>query len=415
MIRLPSRFVPVVLFAFFVLAAPQPAGAQSPAPAQQPPQPFAPQWGMLAGWDLFGTKGCGKCHSIRGFGPVTGPDLAATESGKSFFDVGAAMWNHLPRMGAEMRQAGIERATFTPLEISNLIAFLYTAQYFDPLGDAKRGEQLFAAKRCLQCHSVGGVGGRVGPELDGLKRVNSPVLVAAAMWNHGPQMEEAMRLRGIQRPRFEGNELLDIIAYIVASARDTRGESQQVVPGTPDRGRRLFTEKKCVTCHAVGGRGGRVGPDLGRAGHHISLTQFASRMWNHAPAMAAKMKERGIDPPKLSGQDMADLLAYVYVSHYFDPTGNARRGQQVVRDKGCLGCHSVRGNGGTVAADFARSGVVRTPGGLVAGMWNHSRLMEAQAQRQNVVWPTLSGQDLGDLAAYFASLKAVNTQKPAAR
>src|SRR5206468_3017115 len=152
-------------------------------------------------------------------------------------------------------------------------------------------------------------------------------------------------------------------------------------------GEKLFTERSCATCHAVVGKGGRVGPDLGGPGHHVSLTDFAARMWNHGPKMWAAMKERGIDVPKLSGQDTADILAYLYVAHYFDPRASAGRGARTVRDRGCLSCHSVNGKGGKAAADFATSNVVGTPGGLIAGMWNHAPLMEAAAQKQGVSWP----------------------------
>lgn len=124
----------------------------------QPPQPFAPEWAMLAGGKVFAEKGCGKCHALRGFGGKVGPDLGRIETGKSFFELGAAMWNHLPRMGARMREVGIERPTLTPAELSNLIAFLFTAQYYDELGNPQSGEQLFAAKGCVQCHEVGRAG-----------------------------------------------------------------------------------------------------------------------------------------------------------------------------------------------------------------------------------------------------------------
>jgi cytochrome c2 len=83
-------------------------------------------------------------------------------------------------MGARMREAGVARPTLTPLEASNLIAFLFTIQYYDELGDPGAGETLFAAKGCVQCHEVGGQGGRVGPGLDFLKRASSPVLVAGS-------------------------------------------------------------------------------------------------------------------------------------------------------------------------------------------------------------------------------------------
>jgi mono/diheme cytochrome c family protein len=387
--------------------------AQQPA-LQQPPRPFAPEWALIAGWDVYAKKGCGQCHGVRsGSEGRAAPDLARIQSGTGFYELGAAMWNHLPLMGTKMREMGIERPTLTPLELSNVLAFVFTAQYNDEQGDAKTGERVFTTKRCVQCHSVGGKGGSVGPPLDALKRANSPVLVAARMWSHGPRMTEAMRAQGIERPTFKGNELVDVIAYVTAAARDPGGESTQVVPGTPERGEKLFRDKQCAACHTIGGKGGKVGPELGRA-HHVSLTQFAGLMWNHGPAMWARMKERGIQPPELTGQEMADIVAYLYTSHYFDPAaGSSARGQQVVKTKGCVTCHSVRGQGGKVAADFATSNVVGSPAALVAAMWNHSRMMEDQAAKQGLKLPKLTGQELADLAAYVRSLtKPTSTSQP---
>lgn len=426
MIRPSARALAItVALVTFALAA-LPAFAQSPAApgastdqpaADKPPTPFSPEWAQLAGWEVFTQKGCGKCHSVRGVGGKVGPDLGRIK-GTSFFAVGADLWNHVPKMGARMREARVERPRLTAREAGNLIAFLFTAQYADESGDAGNGQKLFTAKGCVTCHAVGGAGGGVGPALDRMKRANSPVSVAAAMWNHGPRMAAAMKDKSITRPTLEGKDLLDIVAYLRSASKDT-GETEQVLPGTPDRGRNLFTAKKCAACHAVGGRGGRVGPDLGTPGHHMSLTEFATRMWNHAPAMAARMKERGIEQPKLSGQDIADVLAYLYVSRYFEPTPSAERGRALAQDKGCLGCHSVRGTGGgtraTIAADFSRSQLVRTPQGLVAGMWNHSLLMERAAQQRNAAWPTLTGEELADLSAYLASVSAPGGRKPAPR
>lgn len=388
----------------FVFSSPS-ALAQQPA-QQQPPLPFAPDWALLAGWDVYAKKGCGQCHGVRGGSGRVGPDLARIQSGTGFYDLGAAMWNHLPIMGTRMREMGIERPTLTPLELSNVLAFIFTAQYNDELGNSAAGERWFVAKGCVQCHAVGGKGGNVGPALDGLKRANSPVLVAVRMWNHGPQMAEAMKAKDIARPSFKRNELVDLIAYVVASGRDTSGETEQVVPGTPERGEKLFRDKQCAACHTIAGKGGKVGPELGRA-HHVSLTQFAGLMWNHGPAMWAKMKERGIPVPQLTGQEMADIVAYLYTSHYFDPAGgSAARGRELVQSKSCLTCHSVIGKGGKIAADFATSNVVGSPAAIVAGMWNHSKFMEEQARKQGVALPQLKGQELADIATYLRSLRS---------
>jgi mono/diheme cytochrome c family protein len=304
-----------------------------------------------------------------------------------------------------MREQRIERPRLTATDVSNLLAFLFTAAYREESGDATSGEQLFTAKGCVQCHSVGGKGGNVGPALDALKGANSPVLIAAAMWNHGPRMAEAMKAKGIERPTFKDRELVDLVAYVVGAARAVDTTTTQVVPGTPERGRKLFADKRCATCHAVGGRGGKLGPALGGRAHHVSLTEFAALMWNHGPAMWTRMKARGIEVPQLTGQEMADIVAYLYTSHYFDAvTGQAARGQQLVQGKGCVTCHSIRGKGGKVAADFATSTVTGSPSAVVAAMWNHGSRMESQAQKQDVELPVLTGQELADITAYLGSL-----------
>ena len=179
----------------------------SPGAARAQPL-FSPSQDPVAGSRVFGAKGCGKCHSINGVGGKIGPDLGRIPRPRSFYDLATAMWNHLPEMAERMRQFGIARPYLDPRETGDLIAFLYTLNYFDPPGNVQAGHRLFTEKKCVVCHQVGGTGGVVGPNLDGLARFGSPILVAAAMWNHGPAMAEAMRVRKIERPTFKDSELL---------------------------------------------------------------------------------------------------------------------------------------------------------------------------------------------------------------
>jgi mono/diheme cytochrome c family protein len=373
-----------------------------PATAQQPPaDPFAPTWSNLAGARVFGEKGCGLCHAIRGLGATAGPDLSRLER-KSFFDLGAAMSNHLRGVNVRKPPLGAD-------DVASLISFLFTLQYHDQPGDAQAGEQLFGSKGCAQCHAVGGKGGQRGPGLDFLKRADSPVLVAAALWNHGPEMAEQLRAAGIPRPSFEPGELANIVAYIQSAGRVTAGGGDRVAPGQPDRGAKVFAAKRCAECHAVGGRGARIGPALGR-GQHVSLTEFAARMWNHGPGMWAAMQKKGVQVPRLTGQEMADVVAHLYVSHYFDESADAGRGRQLVDAKGCLGCHTAQGRGGPGGKDLAAYPGLRSSAGTVAAMWNHPRWVEAQ--RREVPWPVLTGQELADMAAYLASLQRSAAPKP---
>jgi mono/diheme cytochrome c family protein len=308
-------------------------------------------------------------------------------------------------MAERMRELKISRPYLYPQEAANLIAFLYTLNYFDRPGKLEAGRRLFVEKGCVVCHQVGGVGGVIGPNLDFLKQYGSPIFVATAMWNHGPAMAEAMQARGIKRPTFTGSELNDLTAYLKSASPAQTDEPLYVLPGDAETGRRLFVEKNCRVCHTVGGKGGRVGPDLSERGVHRSLTEFAAAMWNKAPAMIKAMREGGIPVPQVEPQEMADLVAYLYSVRYFSGPGDARRGEKVVKAKGCLRCHSVRGQGGTSASDLARSKWLLPPAAVVSVMWNHALDMQDQPETQERAWPELRPEEMADLVAYLQRLR----------
>ena len=362
---------------------------------------FSPTQDPLAGSRVFGTKGCAKCHPVNGVGGKIGPDLGRLPRARSFYDLAAAMWNHLPGMAERMREFGIARPRLDPQETADLIAFLYTLNYFDPPGKVQAGRQLFTEKKCIACHQVGGVGGVVGPNLDFLKQFGSPILIAAELWNHGPAMAEAMRARGIERPTFKDSELRDLIAYLKSASPARTEEPLYVLPGRANQGRRLFVEKRCIQCHSVRGQGGREGPDLAERQLQRSLTQFAAAMWNKAPAMMEAMKARGIAIPQLRADEMADLVAYLYAVQYFGEPGDPKKGRQLVADKGCLGCHAVDGAGGKAASDLARVKGLDSPATAISAMWNHSLI----AERRKGAWPQFTPEEMAHLVAWLQLLE----------
>lgn len=365
---------------------------------------FSPTQDPLAGSRVFGAKGCVKCHAVNGVGGKVGPDLGRVSKPRTFYELSAEMWNHLPKMTDRMRQLGIVRPHLLPKETGDLIAFLFTLDYFDPPGNIQAGKRLFTEKRCVVCHQVAGMGGVVGPNLDFLKQYGSPIFVAAAMWNHGPAMAEALRSRKIERPTFKDSELGDLIAYIKSASPLSVEGPLYVLPGRADEGRRLFSEKRCVECHSAGGRGGRVGPDLAERGLHRSLTQFAAAMWNKASKMMEAMRARGISLPPLGADEMADLVAYLYSVQYFAEAGDSSRGRKVVEAKGCLGCHSLSGQGGKTASDLARVKGLDAPAAVISALWNHSFIMQERAERRRTPWPEMSGEEMASLVSFLQTL-----------
>jgi cytochrome c2 len=358
----------------------------------------------LAGSRVFGEKGCVKCHAVNGMGGKIGPDLARIQRPRSFYDLATSMWNHLPRMADRMERIGIARPRLERDEAANLIGFLYTLNYFDRPGNVEAGRRLFTGKRCILCHQVGGAGGVVGPNLDFLKQFGSPIFVAAAMWNHGPQMAETMRVRGVARPAFSGDELRDLLAFLTQAPGGVQPGPLYLLPGRADVGRMLFAQKRCIECHSVAGQGGRVGPDLVARGAHLTPIEFAAAMWNKVPAMTAAMQTRGITLPTLRAEEMADIVGYLTSLGYFAEPGNVQRGWRVARDKGCLTCHAVYGERGKPASDLAKVPGLESPAAIVASLWNHAVVTAPAPGGGKMPWPELSAGEMTDLVALLRSL-----------
>lgn len=377
--------------AVLLLWVSQPAHAQERwGPTQDP----------LAGSQIFGSKGCATCHAVNGLGGTLGPDLGHSAGRQSLYDLAATMWNHLPQMGEKMQELGIERPRLNPQEAGDLVAFLFALDYFDPPGDPTFGEQLFVEQKCIVCHQVGLHGGITGPSLDHLGQYGSPILVAAAMWNHGPGMQTMMEEKGIVRPTFSGSELVDLIAYLESISPPSLARPLYVLPGDVEEGRVAFSGKGCAGCHSVRGTGSRTGPDLARRGVRWNLIEFAAAMWNKGPRMIAEMQSRGIHVPQLDAAEMADIVAYLYSVQYFADSGDAEAGRQLLRSKDCLTCHSLDGQGRSTAGNLAHSTGAASPAEVISTLWNHALYVEA-ADRPAIVWPVISAEEMADIAAFF--------------
>jgi len=353
-----------------------------------------------AGSRVFVAKGCATCHAIDGSSGKVGPDLARSAKPHSFYDLAAAMWNHLPRMTERMKQLNVPRAKLSPDEARDLAGFLYTLGYFDRTGNPEPGRRLFAAKGCAGCHGGSGP----GPNIDGLKQFNSPLYAAAAMWNHGPQMADAMTARGIPRPTFTAGELRDLIAYLSPRTTTPSG-NYYALPGNPESGRTLFAQKQCVQCHAVGGTGGSVGPSLTDKGVRRSPIEFAAAIWNKAPAMTAAMASRSVAIPQMSPEEMGDIVAYLYASGYFAGAGSPNRGWQTLSSKGCLACHGVYGERGKPAGDLTVAQGPTTSARILADLWNHTTVTAPAAGGGKASWPTFQAQEMADLIALLQGIR----------
>ena len=94
---------------------------------------------------------------------------------KTFLDIAAGVWNHVPLMGAG---AGVF-PTVPEGDMRKILAYVWDLQYRGPEGNVARGELAFAAKGCAGCHSDAGTRAVVSPHPG---KVFTPFSMAAIAW-----------------------------------------------------------------------------------------------------------------------------------------------------------------------------------------------------------------------------------------
>lgn len=367
---------------------------------------------------LFSQKSCVRCHSINGGERRVGPDLGRVLTSGTVLDLAGALWNHAPIMREKMEALKIGQPQVTGAEMADLVSLLTAYRYYlnelGQHGDAAAGKRLFAAKRCGTCHGESETDwSRPGPSLERYRGRFSAIFLAQTMWNHGAEMAAAMRGRGIAWPRFEGREMGDLLAYLAAGTAGPASSPHYFEPGNPRHGRTLFKEKGCLKCHAIAGVGGRGGPDLYAAAGDLvrSVPAIAGVMWNHSIGMTAAFERRRIPRVTFSGQEMVDVIAYLYFIGFSNVRAVPARGAQLFETK-CGTCHRRKGAAvvRTSAQPDGAPDLLSVPGlddpfAIMAAMWNHAPRMENEFHTRGLTWPRLEPGQAADLAAHLLSLR----------
>jgi cytochrome c2 len=170
----------------------------------------------------------------------------------------------------------------------------------------------------------------------------------------------------------------------------------------PSAGADIFKQKGCANCHGIG-------PDVvpllpGNVPSSTSLPKLVTAMWNHAPRMWERMNAEKLEYPELNYEQMARLVAYLYMSGYIDRVGDAENGERLFSIKGCIRCHAVRGFGGKRGPDLSESQSMANPMIWTQVMWNHAADMQERLKQIGLRWPRFEEDELRDLYAYVSEV-----------
>lgn len=264
----------------------------------------------------------------------------------------------------------------------------------------ERGVELFRDKGCETCHGPGGAGGRGGPALRQSPTLATLPRLVAAMWNHAPRMWDSMQAQHLSYPTLDYEESGQLVAFLYLSGHADES-------GDAERGRRLFVQKQCARCH---NGNGREAPDLSRRPLPESPVAWTQLLWNHGSAMQARMVKAGVAWPSFHANELRDLFAYVQTLDGATPAaatleGDPERGWSVFQKKGCIDCHGITRDAGTLGPAFSRDHQLPpTYAQFGEAMLNHFPEMQRAMDSRSAGMPSFQGDEMADLAAFLYSL-----------
>jgi mono/diheme cytochrome c family protein len=355
-----------------------------------------------AGRDLFINKGCIRCHSVWSAGGKRGPALASVGMGRNLYELCASIWSHWSRMNAVLERDSEARASLTATQFRDIISYLYYLNYNSEPGETDNGGKIFVSRGCIQCHATDPLQtkGKPGRAVYEMSQFTGPVALAVGVWNHGNDMFTYMAQKRIQWPQFQGKEVADLVTFLRASNR-TPTEMEMIVPGDPSRGQTLFSSKGCAGCHKSETSLSLPAPNLASSGAAASVNALIAGLWNHHPRMSQTFTATGIPYPKISLEEMEDLLSYIYWLRAYGVHGNPQTGSNLYHLKQCASCHSPTSDKAALAPSLIRSDATASPYSLLAAIWNHGPRMESLLREKKLSWPAMSGEEMRDLVAYF--------------
>lgn len=220
------------------------------------------------------------------------------------------------------------------------------------------GRLLISRLGCAGCHEIPGFENErsAGYDLDGLgSKVNRPWLVRWLANPKGYLPSTTMPTYHFTAPEIEA------LADFLLSSRNERVAElvAQVSRSAPAASRAARVKSGaaamdrlgCISCHAFAGKGGRVGPDLGRSG--VKLRPDWLLAWLKFPKevfTGTRMPQYSFPDEEvveiadalLDGSGEADLAASA-ASHRTASAESIQKGQALFVSSGCIGCHSRSG------------------------------------------------------------------------
>jgi hypothetical protein len=138
---------------------------------------------------------------------------------------------------------------------------------------------------------------------------------------------------------------------------------------------------------------------LNKINLHKSVNEIAGMMWNHSGLMASAMVEHKISWPSFKGNEMANLISYLYYYNTQPVSGSVVEGEKMLSSKGCLSCHYNGNKYKTLAASDIKP--FDNIDEFFSELWNHIPVIDRQVFAAGKALPLLKQEDIKSMYLYF--------------
>jgi mono/diheme cytochrome c family protein len=392
------------------------------------------------GKEIFGRLRCLSCHTLNGKGGTIGPNLSKISQKISRPWLSA--WIKSPTIyNTHTKMPTFNMAT---MERLSLIEYLFWESEVDDLyedddpeeslpeqtvteiiGGSDSGRDIFLAKGCVNCHQLPGI--KTNPEFaPSLKDLADKKIEKIDFGKTEiPRTVPDYIVVKLQNPRVYGDKLkmpyfgfspeeAGRLTAVLLGRSDSVPPSYQLLKQTvnipPPVGEvgRIFDRYKCLSCHQLGGQGGKLAPNLDFEGSKVQkewLKKYLEKPYAIRPYLVERMPRFNMTNHEV--KIVADYVELVLRNNEIDAIthaqiGNPSLGRRLYFDKYvCQSCHSINGDGGYYGP--ALEGVADR----LKFAWLDTRLFNPHPYESGAREPALSipDKERKNILAFLSTLK----------
>jgi mono/diheme cytochrome c family protein len=428
----------------FLIAQSTPSGYGPKLAAMQAKPASASASALVEGASLYEQSFCASCHAAQNAaGNLVGGDLGP----------------ELTRVGAKVKPEWLEEwirdpngynadtkmphYRFNDKQVGLLTNYLLSKTGSEWLGNLNlkpatqpqidHGRALVVEYGCASCHMIEGIKKpeNFAPDLsrEGSKpfaQLTFPKGVSATLPDYISSKIREPRSLGpnLKMPKYTLTPAeLDSLSTALLSLTDRANSLPSKLriaslrePSYQPAGRagRLISDLRCLSCHAINGRGGDMAPDLTWEGSSVQrpwLVDFLKNPNTLRPALIRRMPKFNLNDAEIS--TLTDFILTVYQSPSIDPDSipggsltpqSVEQGRQLYYSKyRCQSCHIIdpKQDKGYIGPVLSQAGLRLTPA------WTFRWFKDPKSLRPGTEEPNqhMSDADARDLTAYMMSLK----------